>query len=240
MNARARRWAIVPAAGLGERFGGDVPKQYVPLCGQPMLAWTLRTLLGDRGLAGIVVALAQDDDRFQALPEAADARVRTCVGAQRRDATVSRALEALHGLANATDWVLVHDAARPCLRLEDVQKLVTTLGDDAVGGLLGIPVSDTLKRTEDGAHVSATVARESFWRALTPQMFRYGLLCRALALCTERGRHCTDEAAAVESLGLRPRLVQGHADNLKVTTREDALLAAAILRERRAGTRDVA
>ncbi len=238
MTAAGRRWAVVPAAGQGARFGAGLPKQYTVLLGRPMLGWTLRALLADRDLAGVVVALSPGDARFRGLPEAADPRVSTCDGGDRRETSVRRALEALDGLALATDWVLVHDAARPCLRPEDVQLLVDTLGEDAIGGLLAVPVSDTLKRSDGSLRVDSTVAREKFWRAQTPQMFRYGLLRRALALCADRGRAVTDEAAAVEALGLQPRLVHGHADNLKVTTPEDALLAEAILRVRTAGAVD--
>jgi 2-C-methyl-D-erythritol 4-phosphate cytidylyltransferase len=143
---------------------------------------------------------------------------------------VAHALEALADQAADTDWVLVHDAARPCLRPEDLQALTAALDGDAVGGLLAVPVSDTLKRAGGDGRVAATVPREALWRALTPQMFRYGLLRRALALCLERGRSVTDEASAIECLGLQPRLVRGHADNVKITSPEDAALAAAILR----------
>jgi 2-C-methyl-D-erythritol 4-phosphate cytidylyltransferase / 2-C-methyl-D-erythritol 2,4-cyclodiphosphate synthase len=229
-----RCWAIVPAAGQGTRFGSTTPKQYVPLLGRPMISWTLDSLLAAPELAAVCVALAPGDERFAGLPEADDPRVRTCVGGQRRDESVQRALEALAREAADTDWVLVHDAARPCLRAEDLRRLQEELADDSVGGLLAVPLSDTLKRAEPTGHVDSTVPREHLWRAVTPQMFRYGVLRRALALCLERGRACTDEASAIEALGLRPRLVRGHADNVKVTGPEDAELAAAILRARRA------
>jgi 2-C-methyl-D-erythritol 4-phosphate cytidylyltransferase len=130
--------------------------------------------------------------------------------------------------------VLVHDAARPCLRPEDVRALLEQLCDDPVGGLLAVPVSDTLKRADaQGATAVDTVARDGLWRALTPQMFRHGLLERALAACARDGRAVTDEASAIEALGLQPRLVRGHSDNVKVTNPEDAALAEAILRARR-------
>jgi 2-C-methyl-D-erythritol 4-phosphate cytidylyltransferase len=228
----ARRWAIVPAAGQGSRFGATLAKQYTPLLARPMLSWTLAPLLDDERVAGIVVALADGDARWSALDEASDPRVRTCAGGARRELSVANALATLDGSAADTDWVLVHDAARPCLRHDDLQALFSELGDDPVGGLLAIPVSDTLKRAADDACVSETVARDRLWRALTPQMFRVGLLRRALALCVERGRTVTDEASAIECLGLRPRLVRGHADNIKITHPEDAALAEAILRAR--------
>jgi 2-C-methyl-D-erythritol 4-phosphate cytidylyltransferase len=146
---------------------------------------------------------------------------------------VANGLEALAGVAHETDWVLVHDAARPCLRRADLGLLLDSLDADPVGGLLALPVGDTLKRDDGTGRAVDTVPRDALWRALTPQMFRFGLLRRALALCLERGRPVTDEASAIESLGLRPRLLRGHADNIKVTHPEDAALAEAILRRDR-------
>jgi 2-C-methyl-D-erythritol 4-phosphate cytidylyltransferase len=227
-----RRWAIVPAAGQGSRFGSDVPKQYAPLLGQPVLSWTLQALLAEESLAGVVVALAGGDDHWSSLRESSDPRVRTCAGGVRRELSVANALLALDGAAADSDWVLVHDAARPCLRHDDLNALFDTLRDDAVGGLLALPVGDTLKRSDEAGRACATVERDGLWRALTPQMFRYGILRRSLALCIERGRTVTDEASAIEALGLRPRLVRGHSDNLKITNPEDAALAEAILRAR--------
>jgi 2-C-methyl-D-erythritol 4-phosphate cytidylyltransferase len=233
VTGAGRRWAIVPAAGQGSRFGSATPKQYTALLGRPVLSWTLQSLLAEDSLAGVVVALADaTDERWTALPESRDPRVRTCPGGARRELSVARALAALAGDAADTDWVLVHDAARPCLRHDDLQALFSELRDETVGGLLAIPVSDTLKRADGRNEVAETVPRETLWRALTPQMFRYGLLQRALTLSVERGRVVTDEASAIEGLGLRPRLVRGHADNIKVTNPEDAALAAAILHAR--------
>ena len=228
-----RRWAVVPAAGQGSRFGSTVPKQYSTLLGQPVIGWTLRALLAESSLSGIVVALAAGDRVWPTLDVAGDPRILTCAGGERRENSVANALTALVGRAADTDWVLVHDAARPCLRHDDLEALFEALGDDdAVGGLLAIPVSDTLKRADGDGRAAQTVARETLWRALTPQMFRFGLLQRALALCLERDRAVTDEASAIECLGLRPKLVRGHADNIKVTNPEDAALAEAILRAR--------
>jgi 2-C-methyl-D-erythritol 4-phosphate cytidylyltransferase len=229
MKPGARRWAIVPAAGQGTRFGNGEPKQYTPLLGRPVISWTLETLLAEESLAGVVVALTGNDSQWHGLPEAASARVQTCTGGSRREASVCNALAALAGRAADTDWVLVHDAARPCLRHADLQRLFAEVADDPVGGLLAVPVSDTLKRADAQQRIEQTVERHGLWRALTPQMFRYGLLYRALCLCIERERAVTDEAAAIESLGLQPRVVHGHADNIKITNPEDAALAAAIL-----------
>jgi 2-C-methyl-D-erythritol 4-phosphate cytidylyltransferase len=225
-----RRWAIVPAAGQGSRFGAARPKQYMPLLERPLLSWTLAGLLAEPRIDGIVVALAPGDSHWQAVPEFQDPRVRRCTGGLRREHSVALGLEALDSDSRDTDWALVHDAARPCLRRSDLDLLFGTLAADAGGGLLAVAVSDTLKRDDGEQRVGETVARDRLWRALTPQMFRYGLLRRALRLCLERDRAVTDEASAIESLGLRPRLVRGRADNIKVTNPEDAALAEAILR----------
>jgi 2-C-methyl-D-erythritol 4-phosphate cytidylyltransferase len=230
LTLAVRRWAIVPAAGQGSRFGAGLPKQYTPLLGRPLLSWTLAALLAEPRIDGIVVPLASGDTRWQGLPEFSNPRVRRCLGGARREHSVACGLDALEGAAQDTDWVLVHDAARPCLRRHDLDLLFGALDADAVGGLLAVPVSDTLKRADGERRVCATVARDGLWRALTPQMFRHGLLRRALRLCMERDRLVTDEASAIESLGLQPRLVRGRADNIKVTNPEDAALAEAILR----------
>jgi len=232
MRRSERRWAVVAAAGRGERFGRRQPKQYSPLLGRPVLSWALGALLEETSIEAVVVALAPGDRRFARLPESRDARVRTCTGGARRELSVAnalRSLEALEGGARDEDWVLVHDAARPCLRRSDVRALIAGVGDDAVGGLLAVPLGDTLKAAAADGRSERTVPREDLWRALTPQMFRFGVLRRALALCLDRERSVTDEAAAVELLGLRPRLVRGRGDNLKVTHPEDLALAGAIL-----------
>jgi 2-C-methyl-D-erythritol 4-phosphate cytidylyltransferase len=230
VSRTARRWAVVAAAGRGERFGGHRPKQYAPLLGRAVLSWSLRALLAEPAIEGIMVAIAEDDRRFARLPEARDRRVQSCAGGARREMSVARALRALEAEIGDRDWVLVHDAARPCLRRDDLQALFAGVDDDAVGGLLAVPLGDTLKSAGDDQRCARTVPREGLWRALTPQMFRYGVLRRALALCLDRERTVTDESAAVELLGLRPRLVAGRSDNIKITHPEDLAFAASVLR----------
>jgi 2-C-methyl-D-erythritol 4-phosphate cytidylyltransferase len=230
MPRSAKLFAVVPAAGRGERFGGRQPKQYVSLLGRPVLSWSLGALLAVRSVRAVIVALSEGDRRFARLAEARDPRVRTCRGGARRELSVANALQALRGEARDEDWVMVHDAARPCLQPSDVRRLVATLGDDPVGGLLALPVGDTLKAAGADGRCERTVPREGLWRALTPQVFRYGVLRRALKLNLERERVVTDEASAVEALGLRPRLVTGRADNIKLTLPGDRGMAAAILR----------
>ena len=229
MGRGARLFAIVPAAGRGERFGGQRPKQYSVLLGRPVLSWSLRALLVEPSIRRVVVALAAGDRRFARLAEARDPRVRTARGGARRELSVANALDALQGEARDQDWVLVHDAARPCLRRSDLRALLDAVDGDPVGGLLALPVGDTLKAVGSDGRSERTVPREGLWRALTPQVFRYGVLRRALRLSIERERTVTDEASAVESLGLRPRVVTGRPDNIKITVAGDRGLAAAIL-----------
>jgi len=229
MRRGARLYAVVPAAGRGERFGGQRPKQYVTLLDRPVLSWSLRALLAEPAIRAVVVALSAGDRRFQRLAEARDPRVRTCKGGARRELSVVNALDALGGEARDEDWVLVHDAARPCLHPSDIRRLIAAVRDDSIGGLLALPVGDTLKAGGRDGRCDRTVPRDELWRALTPQMFRYGLLRRALRLNLERERVVTDEASAIEALGLRPRLVTGRTDNIKITLPGDRGLAAAIL-----------
>ena len=222
----------MPAAGAGRRFGADTPKQYAPLEGRTVIEWALAPFLGDARCARIVVALAPADEHFGRLPLRARATV-TLGGAERSE-SVRRALAVLASEARADDWVLVHDAARPCLTAQDLERLVGGLAAHRVGGLLAVRVADTIKRAaEQGQGASVvleTQERAGLWRALTPQMFRYGALCGALDAAHAAGRTPTDEAQALEWQGERPVLIEGAASNLKVTTAEDLLLAAAILR----------
>jgi 2-C-methyl-D-erythritol 4-phosphate cytidylyltransferase len=219
-------WIAVPAAGSGARMGMAIPKQYLPLAGKPLAEHTLSALLAVPGLRQLVVALAPGDAHWPALSPALRGRVCGVEGGADRASSVLNALRAFDPLPAASDWVLVHDMARPCVRPHDILALVTTLADDEVGGLLAMPVVDTLKRADRDGRVEATVVRESLWRAQTPQMFRYGLLCRALQEARDAGVSVTDEAMAIERMGLRPRLVPCGAHNIKVTTAEDLALAA--------------
>lgn len=226
-----RRWAVIPAAGRGERMSAGGPKQYRTLCGRSVLEHALAPFLAHQGIHGIVVVLAAADQAWDALACARNARIRTARGGAERMFSVANGVQALEGDAARDDWVLVHDAARPCLRAQDLDRLIAELEEDDVGGLLAIPVADTVKRAEDSAaRVVATLERGGLWAAQTPQMFRYDLLRRALAFCAERNQAVTDEAAAVEALGLRPRLVVGSTRNVKVTCDDDLHLAEAILR----------
>jgi 2-C-methyl-D-erythritol 4-phosphate cytidylyltransferase len=220
-----RLHALIPAAGSGSRLGAELPKQYLPLGRATMLEHAVAALLADARVEHVVVVVAPEDGRIDALRF--DARVTVArVGAASRAASVRAGLDALPDAA-ADDWVLVHDAARPCLSRADLAALIDAVTDDAVGGLLAVPLADTLKRGA-GGRVAATIDRANLWRAATPQMFRLGLLRAALDAPGVLAR-ATDEASAVEQLGQAPLLVACHATNLKVTTADDLPLARAIL-----------
>jgi len=222
-------WALVPCAGMGQRAGGDGPKQYQPIAGQPMVCHTIAALAGVRRLAGGLLVVAPGDDFFDRLPPV-DARFTVAArGGLTRAETVSNGLHALAARgASADDWVLVHDAARCLVTAERVDALIDACLGDPVGGLLAQPLADTLKAA-DGDRVESTLDRRDRWLAQTPQMFRIGLLAEALA---SAGHAVTDESSAVEALGHRPRLVPGGAENFKVTWPADFALAAAVLAAR--------
>lgn len=227
-------WIVVPAAGTGTRVGGSIPKQYQLLSGRPLIEHTLERLLKLECLLKvvpktIVVAIHPHDYHWQHLPIAQDARIRTVAGGAQRVDSVRLALAALATEADAEDWVLVHDAARPCVTTADITLLMSTLQDNAIGGLLAVPVQDTVKRVGDTHLVVATEDRANLWLAQTPQAFRFGILRQALEHTDARRGACTDEAAAVEKLGYLPQVVRGRRDNIKVTDPEDFFLAAAIL-----------
>ena len=222
-------WLVMPAAGSGRRFGGAMPKQYQTLGAGSVIQHALAPFLADARCAGVVVALDPHDTRFGALPEARDPRLKRVPGGARRCDSVRIALDAID--ADDAAWVLVHDAARPCVTVREISALLAACEHDAVGGLLALPVADTLKRADEAERVLKSPPRAGLWRALTPQMFRLGLLRRALRAAHDAGRDPTDEAQAVEWLGEAPRLVAGNSGNLKITTAADLALAAAMLGE---------
>ena len=226
----ARYFALIPAAGEGSRMGGELPKQYLELAGRPLLYHAVRQLAAHPRVEQVFVVLAPGDERFARVDWSAFAgklEPLYCGGATRA-ASVFNGLLAANDAIGATDWVLVHDAARPCLGRPDLDRLIGELGEDATGGLLALPVSDTLKRANREQRVMHTEPRENLWQAQTPQMFRYRLLMEALRASDPAV--ITDEAGAVENFGLRPKLVMGDARNLKVTYPQDLELAELILK----------
>ncbi|MET0533797.1 MAG: 2-C-methyl-D-erythritol 4-phosphate cytidylyltransferase [Steroidobacter sp.] len=228
----SRFWVIVPAAGSARRMGAAVPKQYLPLAGRTVIEWSLAPFLERERTGGVVVVLAEGDRRWPQTDLSRHAKIITTLGGAERMDSVLAGLKALEARAEPSDWVLVHDAARPCLAGADVDRLLNELADDEVGGLLAAPVVDTLKRADAHQRIDRTVPREKLWRALTPQMFRFELLRRALQSAVENRIAVTDESQAVEALGLHPKLVPGDVDNVKITVPEDLPRAEKILRSR--------
>ena len=214
-------WAVVPAAGRGTRFGGELPKQYLQVDGRLLLAHTLDVLLAHQAVAGVLLALADNDPLWPGWTEYAGKPLLTCTGGDSRAMSVLAALQALPESVRADDFVLVHDAARPNLALADLDQLLERGRADPVGAILAAPVRDTLKRAGDDGGIDGTEPRERLWRALTPQLFRRLQLTRALQAAAEAGVEVTDEAMALERQGLRPLLVEGREDNFKVTTPAD-------------------
>jgi len=220
-----RYFALIPAAGIGERMGGDGPKQYVSLAGKPMLQHVLETFAGAPQIAHTFVVVSADDGYIAQVPLSQRTTVLRCGGATRR-ASVTNGLAAIAAEVCADDWILVHDAARPGVTVALIDQLIAAVKDDPVGGLLAVPVVDTIKRGDADGRAGMTVERASLWAAQTPQMFRYAQLQNAL----QQAGEVTDEASAIEALGLRPLLVEGSARNFKVTLPQDRLLAELYLK----------
>jgi len=221
-------WCVVPAAGRGARFGAAIPKQYVEIAGRPLLEWTLEALTRCPRVAGIVLVLAGGDAHWRARDSIGGKPLRTTIGGDERSASVLAGLRALPPEVASDDFVLVHDAARPCVRSEDIERLVS-LAMPAGGGLLAAPLRDTLKRAGSEQRVAATEPRDSRWRALTPQLFPRAALEQALARAQDEGVAITDEAMAMERAGHAPLLVEGDESNIKVTTPGDLALATYLL-----------
>jgi len=223
-------WAVLPAAGLGRRFGAATPKQHLPLAGRSALERSLSLLLAEPRVRGAVVALSADDPWRAPSACRQGKYVRHCAGGPERAQSVLNALSRLkeHDCCD-DDWVLVHDAARPLLRPGDLERLIDLALADPIGALLAVPVRDTLKRADTDGRCQATVDRTALWHAQTPQMFHLGPLHNAIATAIEAGVPVTDEAGAMERAGYHPLLVEGHGDNIKITSRDDALLAEQLL-----------
>ncbi len=226
-------WAVVPAAGLGRRMAAEVPKQYLQISGVTLLEHTLRALLNCAELRGLIVALDPGDRRADNVALLSDPRVMTAAGGFDRAESVRSGLAVLETLAEPDDWVLVHDAARPCLPLNNLMGFIKTITDSGVGGLLAQPCTDTLKVVNEDGVVASTLDRTTIWRAQTPQMFRLGILCAALDQARFEGVQVTDEASAVEASGHPVQVLEGPASNIKVTVPDDLELVKFHLRRMR-------
>lgn len=229
-------WLVMPAAGSGRRFGG--PKQHAPLVGRTVLETALRLFIDDVRCQGGSIVHALDDPYVEPLRERLPRSFMLVAGGAERARSVYHGLLALESRAHPQDWVLVHDAARPCLSAADRDRLLERGASDAVGALLAVPVADTVKRAtgDGGMRIEATISREGLWLAQTPQMFRYAPLRAALERAAADSRVPTDEAQAMEWMGLSAQLVAVADSNFKVTSAADLALAAAILRAREGGT----
>ncbi len=232
MTPERNIWAIVPAAGTGARMQAEVPKQYLPLLGRPVMLHTLERLCGYARLTGVLVGIAPDDVRWSTLQTAGLPKLLgTFAGGRTRVQTVLNGITALAKYARADDWVMVHDAVRPCVRHADLDKLLAAVVSSPDGALLAVPISDTVKRADAQARIEETVSRAGLWRALTPQMFRLSVLREALTAVAAVNEDITDDSAAVERLGARPRVVEGSADNIKITRLTDLALAEMFLKQ---------
>lgn len=228
-------WVIVPAAGTGARMQAGVPKQYLPLLGRPVILHTLERLCSYAPVRGVFVGVAGDDPHWKGLPKnMLEKLAGTFSGGSVRAKTVLNGLNALAARARPDDWVMVHDAVRPCVRHADLDKLVAACAMSPDGALLAAPVADTVKRADASGAVLETVARAGLWRALTPQMFRLGRLRDALIAAESDGVEVTDESAAIERCGGRPHVVEGAPDNLKITRPADLAAAELFLKQQAA------
>lgn len=219
-----RYFCIVAAAGSGQRLSGNYPKQYLPIADRTILEWSLRPFLEMPTIERVVVVISKEDHRFASLPIAQHPKLSCVHGGYERYHSVLSGLRELANHAHETDWVMVHDAARPNIALDDLKRLISIVGDHAVGGLLGTPVCDSMKVVDQNNTIVTDAAREQVWRAFTPQMFRVGLLQTALDQALPLGLSITDEASAISRMGHQPIMVHGHSDNIKVTTPADYLM----------------
>lgn len=226
-------WAVLPAAGIGARMVANCPKQYLPLAGRTVIEHSLDALLNHPSISGAVIAISETDAYWADLAYQHSKPLHMVPGGAERCHSVLNALLVLKGIAAQGDWVLVHDAARPCVRQDDISLLIDRCQSHPVGGILAVPVKDTIKLSAkqtaklavNNSQITKTVDRNSLWHAQTPQMFRLGMLHEALEKALSEGVLITDEASALEHVGKQPLLVEGHADNLKITRPEDLALA---------------
>lgn len=224
MTDSLKIWAVVPAAGVGKRMLSDRPKQYLDLANKTVIEHTLTRLIEAGVFSAVAVAISAEDPYWPELPISSHEKILRAAGGKERCDSVLSALRTLRENAADDDWVLVHDAARPCVTAADIRLLIETLKDDPVGGILALPSPDTLKHVE-ARSITATIDRSHVWRALTPQMCRYGALKTALESAAAQGQVVTDEASALELQGLQPKIVEGRPDNIKITRPEDLPLA---------------
>lgn len=227
-----QNWAIIPAAGRGLRMGTGVSKLYLPLNSGTVIESSLSCFIHNEKIAGIVVALHPEDNYWAKLSISTNKPIYTVIGGDTRAQSVRNALDKVITISDPNDFVLVHDAARPCLHLSDLDLLIQQLQQDEVGGILATPIIDTIKESielEGNLNIKKTVSRSNLWKALTPQMIRVEILRKALNFCFENKIKITDEASALEEIGINVKLIQGRSDNIKITKPEDIKFAGSIL-----------
>lgn len=232
----SRFWCVVPAGGVGKRMASQVPKQYLALQGKTIAETTLEKLLRLANVEKIIVAVSEEDEVWPTLGVSQDARICRCPSGAERVNSVLNGLIHLSSIADSEDWVLVHDIARPCVRIDDVLRLMQQASQHQWGGLLGVPVSDTLKKVDELGGVTETIDRQAVWRAFTPQMFKLGQLKRAIEHSLEKHLVVTDEASAIEMIGGSPLMVEGATDNIKITLPQDLELGEHFLKLQESGT----
>ena len=228
-------WAVIPAAGIGERMLSSIPKQYLTIQGKTILQHSIERLLGCEQVCGVIVAIREDDDDWQAINITHSKPIYQTHGGDQRADSVLNALAYLkaESLINAEqDWVLVHDAVRPCVRVSDIENLIDSVLGTEHGGILAMPVRDTMKRADSEGHITATIDRNHLWHALTPQLFGWQKLYDALSSAISNHLAVTDEASAMEMAGFAPLLVAGSDDNIKITRPADLKLAESTLSEK--------
>ena len=231
MNKNRKIWVVIPAAGVGKRMESDTPKQYLKLNNKTVIEHTLSVFDKHDSISEIVVSISEGDEYWAALNFYSSKPLHVATGGKERCDSVFNGLKYLENKAAKDDWVLVHDAARPCLRHEDLTLLIDTLKEHEVGGVLAVRVRDTMKRSDDKSFIKETVERENLWHALTPQMFRFSMLKNALESAIVNNEVITDESSAIELAGFQPALIEGHADNIKITRPEDLVLASFFLQK---------
>lgn len=221
----SKYWCIIPAAGIGTRVNADRPKQYVTLHSKTILEHVVNLFSSLQQIEKVVVVLNAKDHWWPTLTLQHPEKILTAIGGQERVHSVLLGLQFLSDFADPNDFVLVHDAARPCLQADDITRLLSELKNHPVGGLLGLPVVDTLKKVDENNNVIETISRADSWQAQTPQCFRYGLLKSAIEKALSENKMVTDESSAIENAGLKPKMILGNANNIKITFSEDLTLA---------------
>lgn len=224
-------WAVIPAAGVGKRMQADRPKQYLEIANKTVLQHTIERIASHAEIAGVVVAISPGDEYWQDVNLPEGKHIVRVDGGKERCHSVQNGLRYLLDNGHSQAWALVHDAARPCVRIEDIDKLIKGVVGTHPGGILGLPVSDTIKLCSDAQDIEKTVDREGLWRALTPQLFKVTQLFEAIEKSLNDGYLVTDESSAMEHIGHKPKIVEGHPDNIKITRPQDLVLAGLFLQQ---------